>query len=214
MNKPLIFSLLACVLVAGCAGTSGKDAPIEERAGAGEVVSSAGATGATASQVAATEAQAATSGAGQGQVETRALPGGQAMDATGIAGSGALGDGKDPLKDPGSILSKRTIFFDFDSAAIRDEFRPLIEAHAQYLRGNNQAKTILQGHTDERGSREYNLALGQRRAESVQQAMALLGVADAQIEAVSMGEEKPIDEGHDESAWQQNRRVEIHYHGE
>jgi peptidoglycan-associated lipoprotein len=122
--------------------------------------------------------------------------------------------GKYPRKDSASILSRRTIYFDFDSAAIRDEFRPVIEAHAQFMKENKEARTILQGHTDERGSREYNIALGQRRAESVGQAMAVLGVPEMQVESVSLGEEKPVDEGHDEAAWQQNRRVEILYQGE
>lgn len=119
-----------------------------------------------------------------------------------------------PPLDPGNPLSQRTILFDFDSSAIRDDFRPLLEAHAEFLKSNPVSRVILQGHTDERGSREYNLALGQRRAESVYQALTLLGVGDTQMEAVSLGEEKPVVEGHDESAWQQNRRTEILYQGE
>ena len=92
--------------------------------------------------------------------------------------------------------------------------QPVLEAHARFMKANKEAKAILQGHADERGSREYNLALGQRRSESVFKAMNLLGVPEAQMEAVSMGEEKPIAEGHDEAAWQQNRRTEILYQGE
>jgi len=118
------------------------------------------------------------------------------------------------LKNPEHPLSKRRLLFDYDSAAIRDEYRPILEAHAQFMNANKEAKAILQGHADERGSREYNLALGQRRAESVFNAMNLLGVPDAQMEAVSFGEEKPVAEGHDETAWQQNRRTEILYQGE
>lgn len=112
------------------------------------------------------------------------------------------------------VLARRTILFDFDSSAIRDEFRALLEAHAEFLKSNPVSRVILQGHTDERGSREYNLALGQRRAESVYQALTLLGVGDGQMEAVSLGEEKPVAEGHDESAWRLNRRTEILYQGE
>lgn len=221
MNKSLTVSLLTCLILVGCADTPSKDAPIVERSGAGVALPATGAAtgqqgaGAAAAvaggQTAATGSQA---GMAQGQLETRALPGSQGMDATGIVAAGQAGVGKNPLKDPASILSKRTIYFDFDSTAIRDEFRPLVEAHAQYQKDNKQAKTILQGHTDERGSREYNIALGQRRAESVNQAMTLLGVPDPQMESVSLGEEKPVSEGHDEAAWQQNRRVEIHYVGE
>ena len=118
------------------------------------------------------------------------------------------------LTNPDSLLSKRRLLFDFDSAAIRDEYRPVLEAHAQFMKANKEARAILQGHTDERGSREYNLALGQRRAESVLKALNLLGVPEEQMEAVSLGEEKPVAEGHNEEAWQQNRRTEIIYQGE
>lgn len=117
-------------------------------------------------------------------------------------------------KNPQSPLAQRRLLFDYDSAAIRDEYRTLLEMHAQYLKNQQAAKLILQGHADERGSREYNLALGQRRSESVYKALNLLGVPDAQMEAVSLGEEKPVSEGHDESAWSQNRRTELLYQGE
>lgn len=117
-------------------------------------------------------------------------------------------------KDPQSPLAQRRLLFDYDSSAIRDEYRTLLEMHAKYLIKENSARLILQGHADERGSREYNLALGQRRAESVFNALNLLGVPDMQMEAVSLGEEKPVAEGHDESAWAQNRRTEILYQGE
>jgi len=119
-----------------------------------------------------------------------------------------------PLKvkeSAASPSSKRVILFDYNSSTIRDEFQEVLSAHIEYLKQNTGAKVILQGHTDERGSREYNLALGQRRAESVFKAMNLLGVPEGQMEAVSLGEEKPLSEGHDEAAWQQNRRVEIAY---
>lgn len=119
-----------------------------------------------------------------------------------------------PLKDPGNILSKRSVYYDFDSFAIKPEFQPLVEAHAKYLRGNAKAKLILQGNADERGSREYNLALGQKRAESVKKAMELLGVEDKRMEAVSFGEEKPRATGHDEASWAENRRADLVYEGE
>jgi peptidoglycan-associated lipoprotein len=117
-------------------------------------------------------------------------------------------------KDPKSPLAQRRLLFDYDSAAIRDEYRTLLEMHAQYLKTEKSARLILQGHADERGSREYNLALGQRRSESVYKALNLLGVPDAQMEAVSLGEEKPVSEGHDETSWAQNRRAELLYQGE
>lgn len=156
--------------------------------------------------------------------EVKTLGGAQAValgpDGKPLASAGQAGapgqTGAVPLdpRNPASPLAQRRILFDFDSAAIRDEYRGLLEAHAQYLKNEKSAKTILQGHADERGSREYNLALGQRRAESVYKALNLLGVPDDQMEAVSLGEEKPVAEGHDEEAWKQNRRAEILYQGE
>lgn len=119
-----------------------------------------------------------------------------------------------PLTDPNNILSKRSIYFDFDSDAIKPEYRPIIEAHARYLLQNKSAKVFLQGNADERGSREYNLALGQRRADAVRKMMGVLGVPEAQMESVSFGEEKPKATCHDESCWSQNRRVDIVYQGE
>jgi peptidoglycan-associated lipoprotein len=119
-----------------------------------------------------------------------------------------------PLKDPNSILSKRSIFYDYDKFDVRDEFRALVEAHAKYLRANPGARMLIQGNTDERGSREYNLGLGQRRSEGVKRMLVLLGVKEEQIESVSLGEEKPRAEGHDEGAWAKNRRSDMLYQGE
>jgi peptidoglycan-associated lipoprotein len=112
---------------------------------------------------------------------------------------------------PGSPLSKRVVYFDFDRSDVREEDRPVVEAHAAYLAANPGTPVILEGHADERGSREYNLALGERRAISVRQLMAVLGVSNDQVQVVSFGEEKPANEGHDESAWTLNRRVELTY---
>jgi peptidoglycan-associated lipoprotein len=150
----------------------------------------------------------------------------QAPAAAGAAGASTSGAGTsgisgtpsggavNPLRDPKSILSKRTIYFDFDSFVVKDEFRATVDAHAKYLQANKAARMTLQGHADERGSREYNIALGQKRADAVKQLMMLLGAAESQIETVSFGKEKPKVEGHDEGAWAQNRRVEIIYAGE
>ncbi len=120
----------------------------------------------------------------------------------------------DPLKDPSNILSRRSVFFDYDSNAIKDEFKPLVTAHAGYISKNRQQKMTIQGNTDERGSREYNLALGQRRADSVKQMMTLLGAPAGQIETVSFGEEKPRAQGSSEQAFAENRRADIVYQGE
>ena len=105
----------------------------------------------------------------------------------------------------------RIIYFDYDSYVVKPEFQNLIEAHARYLKANASRQIVVEGHTDERGGREYNLALGQRRSEAVRRALGLLGVADSQIEAVSFGKEKPAAVGADESSWAQNRRAEITY---
>ncbi|MEO8767482.1 MAG: peptidoglycan-associated lipoprotein Pal [Nitrosospira sp.] len=119
-----------------------------------------------------------------------------------------------PLTDPNSVLSKRSVYFDFDSYVVKDEYRSLVQAHAQYLRDNGNARVLLQGNADERGSREYNLALGQRRADAVRNAMTLSGARESQIESVSLGEEKPRGLGHDEASWAENRRTDIRYQGE
>jgi peptidoglycan-associated lipoprotein len=119
--------------------------------------------------------------------------------------------GADPLNDPQGILSKRSIYFDYDSYSIKEEFRSVVEAHAQYLNSHKDRKIIIQGNTDDRGGTEYNLALGQKRAEAVRKALVLLGVSDAQVEAVSFGKEKPKALGNDEAAWAENRRADIAY---
>jgi len=122
--------------------------------------------------------------------------------------------GGNPLKDPSSILSKRTIYFDFDRDDIKAEFVPVVEAHGKYLRENRGAKMLVQGNADERGSREYNLALGQRRSEAVKKRLMVLGATETQIESVSLGEEKPMCVEHDEGCWYKNRRGDMLYGGE
>lgn len=119
-----------------------------------------------------------------------------------------------PLRDPSNILSKRSIYFDYDSNLVKDEYKPIVAAHAKYLQQNGSAKMRIEGNADERGSREYNLALGQRRADAVRQMMQLLGAQAGQIETVSFGEEKPKCAQHEESCWSQNRRGDIVYQGE
>lgn len=142
-------------------------------------------------------------------------------DATGSADSSASTAGMDgsdmsgnPLTDPNNILSKRSIYFDFDKDEVKSEFRPLIEAHAKYLSSNSGAKVVLQGNTDDAGTHEYNLSLGQRRAVSVKNVMNLLGVQDSQIETVSYGEEKAKSCAGDVACGEQDRRVDIIYAGE
>jgi peptidoglycan-associated lipoprotein len=139
---------------------------------------------------------ASTSGVGSGQNNAS----GVANVVTDKAGSGV---------GPAGVA--HVVFFDYDSFVVKAEARPVIESHARFLQANKQSKAMLEGHTDERGGREYNLALGQKRAEAVQRALVLLGVPDSQIEAVSYGKEKPAAQGADEAAWAKNRRVEFKY---
>jgi len=110
-----------------------------------------------------------------------------------------------------AVANQRVVYFDFDSYAVKDEYRGLVEAHAKRLNNDRKVALALEGHTDERGGREYNLALGQKRAEAVRRALGLLGVTETQMEAVSFGEEKPAQVGLDEASFAKNRRVELTY---
>lgn len=134
-------------------------------------------------------------GAGSGAVDQRGVSG---VD---VAGSDAA--------QPAGMA--RVIYFDYDSYEVRPDFAATLEAHARYLGANRTRRVALEGHTDERGGREYNLALGQRRAEAVRRSLSLLGVSEAQMEAVSFGEEKPAVTGFDEASFARNRRVELTY---
>ena len=153
------------------------------------------------------------------KVEDRTKPGAQAkpVERPKIAAVDVTQGRKDAagaLKDPGSILSKRQIYFDYDKFDVKDEYRPLVEAHARYLRDNPNAKMLIQGNADERGSREYNVALGQRRSDNVKKMLMLLGAREAQLESVSLGEEKPACAEHNEECWAKNRRGDMLYGGE
>jgi len=118
------------------------------------------------------------------------------------------------LKDPASPLSKRSIYYDFDRFDIKDEFQPVVEAHARFLAEHPEMKVVVQGNCDDRGSREYNLALGQRRSDGVRRAMTLLGASEKQVETSSFGAEKPVAFGQDEESWAKNRRSDIVYSNE
>ena len=118
------------------------------------------------------------------------------------------------LTDPKSILSKRSVYFDYDKYDVRADYKDLVTAHAKFLANNRQFKMLIQGNTDDRGSREYNLALGQKRADSVKKMLTLLGAREEQVESVSLGEEKPKNEGQSEAAWAENRRGDMLYSGE
>jgi peptidoglycan-associated lipoprotein len=155
------------------------------------------------------------------EAEVTTPSGGTKTPSTGTASSGSTTTPNtsanvsgDPLHDPNNVLSKRSVYFDFDSNVVKDEYRGLIQAHSRYMTEHRDSRARIEGNCDERGSREYNLALGQRRAEAVKKIMTVLGVSDGRIETVSFGEEKPQAQGHDEAAWAKNRRDDIKYAGE
>ena len=185
--RKLLFGAFLIALLAGCSTTPQKPAPVDE----------------------GTPSPATSSGSGTGAT-TGTVPGDGVTGSSGTTQSGT----SNPLRDPNNILSKRSVYFDFDSSSISDQYRGLIEAHARYLQSDRNARITIQGNTDERGSREYNIALGQRRSDAVRQLMRVLGAQDAQIETVSFGKEKPKNPGHDESSWAENRRADILYAGE
>lgn len=192
-RSPLLPAALAAIAftLAGCETAVPLNeqaaAPVESRALVTSRDGAGGAAGATASGT-----------TGQSQVAT--------VDLARQGGAGAAAAGGSALL---AAPSQRIVYFDFDSFAIRDEFRALIEGHARVLAANRGKRMIVEGHTDERGGREYNLALGQKRAEAVVRAMTLLGASEQQLEAVSFGEERPAVQGSDEAAWSRNRRAEL-----
>jgi peptidoglycan-associated lipoprotein len=146
--------------------------------------------------------------------ETTAPPADSGAATSGLGGEGAAGAGTATALTPqqqalAAIQQKNVVFFDFDSSEIRSEYVPVVAAHAQYLVKYPTARVRLEGHTDERGSREYNIGLGERRAQTVRRALLAQGVAESQITTVSYGEERPAVEGSDEAAFAQNRRVEL-----
>lgn len=142
-------------------------------------------------------------------VETR-TPGAASGSGAGSAGASQSGVAPVDLTGQGSAATlAKVVYFDFDSFVVKDEFRPIIEGNAKRLSGDRAKRLVVEGHADERGGREYNLALGQKRAEAVSRAMVLLGAQEAQIESVSYGEERPAVTGSDEAAWAKNRRAEL-----
>lgn len=209
-----IFSILfAGLLIAGCASTDMADVESRDAAkAAGDKAPAA--SGATAGAGGGGSAVTTAGEAAKSGVETQPLADAGTTSApaqaTPLEGGGKT-DPADPRKRADNMLSQRSVYFEYDSHAVADTYKPLLEAHAAYLLTHRDAKVILQGHADERGSPEYNLALGQRRAEAVKQVMSLLGGQEAQLEAVSLGEEKPRATGATEEAWRENRRADILY---
>ena len=190
MNKTLGLLVLTAVMLALAAcGTTGEVK--EETAAPAEGAASAPAAGGGA------EATGAAAGAGPG--------------AEALAPEAAPAPAVHPLDDPNSPLAKRVVYFDFDRSDVKEEYREILAAHARYLAEHPSASVTIEGHADERGTREYNMALGERRAKAVKRLLVAMGASADQISVISYGEERPAALGHDESAWALNRRAEIIY---
>ncbi len=199
-------SIAALVLLAACSTVKLDDqAPVEDRV----AKSNSPASGAASSAIPGAGAKA--SSAKEAAAKDAAAREAAAKEAAARDAAAAAAASKDPLNDPANILSKRSVYFDFDSFSIKEDFKSVVEAHGKFLAGNPERKVIIQGNTDERGGSEYNLALGQKRAEAVRRALSLAGARDSQMEAVSFGKEKPKASGNSEEAWAQNRRADIVY---
>lgn len=221
--KKILLTLLIAVTIVGCATrkpapiSDGKKAQVEEKS----IGSDSSGTGGVNAGAGGQDGAGANVDAGAGADGIRgstAGAGGAGVDGNNGSGGDASSAGAGGAVTPGTnatgMLAQRSIYFDYDSFSVKDEYKPVLQAHAKFLVENSASKIYLQGHTDERGSREYNLALGQKRADAVRRIMSVLGVKENQIESVSYGEEKPKNAGHDESAYGQNRRADIIYQGE
>ena len=188
LSKKLLMALAVSAMLVACKSTPIKPATVEDKSPAPP----------TASNTATDNAGADTSAIKEAKID-----------------SSDNGDDKNnPLKDPNNILSKRNIYFDYDSDAVKAEYRPIVEAHGKYLLAHPDTKMVVQGNTDERGTREYNLSLGQRRSVAVKKALNILGIKDSQIETISYGEEKAAVNCADESCFAKNRRADIVYEGD
>jgi peptidoglycan-associated lipoprotein len=193
--KKLFLSLGLVLLLAACAsGVKLNEVPVEDKTG--------GKASIAPDPVMPPPVSAAPASAGPVASEAKSVV--VLVDSTAASASANLSSG------PAGNVSK-VIFFDYDSYVVKSEFQNTLEAHAQFLKTNPKAKVSLEGHTDERGGREYNLALGQKRADAVRQRLSLLGVQESQVESVSFGKEKPSEQGSDESAFAKNRRAEFFY---
>lgn len=186
-NKIVLAFAMSVAILSGCSSTDEKEGSLLEDGGQND---------------------ASTSGVSDGS----SLSGEQfGTNGLGESGGSALGP---EFSDPSNPLSKQTIYFMYDSSQVQQDFIQVIAAHAQFIMAHPARHIILEGHADERGSREYNIALGEQRAKSVFRMLKMQGVSDSQLEIVSYGEEKPASDGMDEASWQLNRRVEIVYQGQ
>ncbi|WP_262964329.1 peptidoglycan-associated lipoprotein Pal [Methylobacter psychrophilus] len=194
LNKTLLALAISTLMLSACSDSDEKDTSLTD----GSLNETSGIN------------DASTSGLNKGSGMNGSELNGSGMN--GMSGNGDYASTLGPeFNDPNNPLSKRTVYFMLDSSEVMPDFIPVIAAHAQYLIANPGQKITLEGNGDERGSREYNIALGEQRAKSVSSMMKIKGVSDNQLNIVSYGEEKPVAFGSDESAWEQNRRVEIVY---
>ncbi|NOX77189.1 MAG: peptidoglycan-associated lipoprotein Pal [Gammaproteobacteria bacterium] len=182
-----VLAIIPALILVGCGTTD-------------EVETDAAGDAAKGTATSDTRSSATTSGVGSSGNAT-----GEGLEAANASFQG------DPLDDPDSLLAKRVVYFEFDRSDVSEEFQATVTAHAEYLTSHSDASLTLEGHADERGTREYNIALGERRAIAVQRLLTLQGVAASQMRTVSYGEERPAALGHDEEAWRLNRRVEFIY---
>lgn len=194
--KKLILGMTVATLMAACASTKTTDA--DQDAAQKAAAEQAAAAAAAAKKAAADQAAAANKAAADKLAAEQAAAAALAAKSVGGTAAAKLPDG-------------RTVYFDFDQSTVKEDFKSLVEGHAAYLQQNGNTKVTVEGHADERGSREYNIGLGQRRAEAVRKMMTVLGVQDKQVETVSYGEERAAAKGHSEEAWSKNRRAEIVY---
>jgi peptidoglycan-associated lipoprotein len=199
LNKTLLVLAISGLMLSACSGTDEKDAGLTD----GSQNAAGGIN------------DASTTGLNKGAGAYGSEMNGSSMGGSGMNGASGSGDYASTLgpefNDPNNPLSKRTVYFMLDSSEVMPDFVPVIAAHAQYLVANPAQHITLEGHGDERGSREYNIALGEQRAKSVAGKMKVQGVSENQLEIVSYGEEKPAAFGSDEESWEKNRRVEIVY---
>ena len=204
MKPVFIASLLVACLTACGSSVKLDTAPVEDKSGT--LVGKGGDAGGAGSAAGGAKAgSGAGAGAGAGAATAAGVP-----DAVAKSAVAQVDTTKKPA-GPDLLTSPKVIYFDYDSIAIKPEFQAVVETHARLLRADKTRRVALEGHTDERGGREYNLALGQKRAEAVRNAMSLLGVPDSQVETVSLGMEKPAAQGKDEASYAKNRRVEVNY---
>jgi len=210
MNKFILSAVLVLFagFLSGCS-TTNSDVTGSGKIAADAAEKEAAARDAAAKEAAAKEAAAKEAAAKEAAARDAAAKEAAVRDAAAKAVASKVS--VDPLNDPNSILGKRSVFYPFDVAVVQADDNAIVEAHAKYLSEHSDKKVRLEGNCDERGSDEYNLALGQRRADGVKKLLLVGGVKDSQISTISYGEEKPKATGHDEASWSQNRRTDLNY---